>query len=163
MGFLPQAEDCLITESEKEELNNMALTAAGQIKEVYKEIEITDSLSYGSNIKDFTRNQRREAAALLGNAGYVSVTDDVNMKNYEKVENFYSAYIEQKETMVTIFNVNLDGLLSVITFIYRNNRLQTYYVEIGWQKGGIQELRNTLVSDIAEIKLTEKRLFYLCI
>ncbi len=159
LWFLPQAEDCLITESEKEELNNMALTAAGQIKEVYKEIEITDSLSYGSNIKDFTRNQRREAAALLGNAGYVSVTDDVNMKNYEKVENFYSAYIEQKEAMVTIFNVNLDGLLSVITFIYRNNRLQTYYVEIGWQKGGIQELRNTLVSDIAEIKLTEKGYF----
>lgn len=159
LWFLPQAEDCLITDTEKEELKSMALTAAGQVKEVYKDIEITDELSYGSNIKEFTKEQCREVVSLLGNAGYVSVTEDTNMENYREIEDFYAAYREKRDAMVTIFDVNRDGLLGVITFIYRESELQTYYVGIGWQKGGIPEIRNTLVSDIAEIKLTEKGYF----
>ena len=157
--LLPQVEHCLITDAEKEELNDMALTAAGQAKEVYKDIEITDELSYGSNIKEFTKEQCREVVSLLGRAGYVSVTEDTNMENYGEIEDFYAAYMEKRDAMVTIFDVNRDGLLRVLTFIYRENELQTYYVGISWQKGGIPEVRNTLVSDIAEIKLTEKGYF----
>lgn len=159
LWFLPQAEHCLISDTEKEELKSMALTAAGRVKEVYKDIEITDELSYGSNIKEFTKEQCREVVSLLGNAGYVSVTEDTNMENYGEIEDFYAAYREKRDAMVTIFDVNRDGLLGVITFIYRESELQTYYVGIGWQKGGIPEVRNTLVSDIAEIKLTEKGYF----
>ena len=116
-------------------------------------------MSYGSNIKEFTKEQCREVVSLLGGAGYVSVTEDTNMENYGEIEDFYAAYIEKRDAMVTIFDVNRDGLLGVITFIYRESELQTYYVGIGWQKGGIPEVRNTLVSDIAEIKLTEKGYF----
>ena len=159
LWFLPQAEHCLISDTEKEELKSMALTAAGRVKEVYKDIEITDELSYGSNIKEFTKEQCREVVSLLGNAGYVSVTEDTNMENYGEIEDFYAAYREKRDAMVTIFDVNRDGLLGVITFIYRESELQTYYVGIGWQKGGIPEVKNTLVSDIAEIKLTEKGYF----
>ncbi len=159
LWFLPQAENCLITDSEKEELNNKALTAAEQVKEVYKDIQITGDSSYGSNIKDFTKEQCKEVVFLLGSAGYVSVTEDTNMENYGEIEDFYAAYREKRDAMVTIFDVNRDGLLGVITFIYRESELQTYYVGIGWQEGGIPEVRNTLVSDIAEIKLTEKGYF----
>lgn len=159
LWFLLQAEHCLITDAEKEELNNKALTAAGYAKEAYRDIEIKDELSYGSNIKEFTKEQCREVVSLLGNAGYVSVTEDTNMENYEEIEDFYAAYMEKRDAMVTIFDVNRDGLLGVITFIYRESELQTYYIGIGWQKGGIPEVRNTLVSDIAEIKLTEKGYF----
>lgn len=159
LWFLLQAEHCLITDAEKEELNNKALTAAGYAKEAYRDIEIKDELSYGSNIKEFTKEQCREVVSLLGNAGYVSVTEDTNMENYEEIEDFYAAYMEKRDAMVTIFDVNRDGLLGVITFIYRESELQTYYIGIGWQKGGIPEVRNTLVSDITEIKLTEKGYF----
>lgn len=159
LWFLPQAEHCLITDAEKEELTNMALTAAGYAKEAYRDIEIKDELSYGSNIKEFTKEQCKEVVSLLGNAGYVSVAEDTNMENYGEIEDFYVAYMEKRDAMVTIFDVNRDGLLGVITFIYRESELQTYYVGIGWQKGGIPEVRSTLVSDIAEIKLTEKGYF----
>ena len=159
LWFLPQEEHCLLTDTEKEELNNRALTAAEQVKEVYKDIEITDESLFGSNIREFTKEQCREVVSLLGSAGYVSVTEDTNMENYEAIEEFYAAYRENRDAMVTIYDVNRDGLLGVITFIYRGNELQTYYVGIGWQKGGIPEVRNTLVSDIAEIKLTEKGYF----
>ena len=159
LWFLPQAEHCLLTDAEKEELKSMALTAAGQVKEAYKDIEITDEWSFGSNSKEFTRQQCREVVSLLGNAGYVSVTEDTNMENYGEIEDFYAAYKEKRDAMVTIFDVNRDGLLGVITFIYRESELQTYYVGIGWQKGGIPKIMNTLVSDIAEIKLTEKGYF----
>ena len=159
LWYLPQAEDCLLTEVEKDELKYTALVAAEQVRETYKNIEIIGETSYGSDIKEFTREQCREAVTLLGKAGYVSVTDDTNMENYEKVEYFHAAYMEKRDAMVTIFNVNRDGLIGAITFIYRNNRLQTYYVGIGWQEGGIPKIKNTLVSDIAEIKLTEKGYF----
>lgn len=159
LWFLPQAENCLITETEKEELKDVALIAAEQVKEAYKDIKLIGESPYGSNIKEFTREQCREVVTLLGRAGYVSVTEDANMENYEKVEDFYTAYMEKHDAMVTIFNVNRDGLIGAVTFIYRNNELQTYYVGIGWQEGGIPEIRSTLVSDIAEIKLTEKGYF----
>ncbi|MBD5474206.1 MAG: hypothetical protein HDR20_15335 [Lachnospiraceae bacterium] len=157
--FLPQAENCLITKAEKDELKDTALTAAEQVREVYKDIELVTDFSFGSNIKEFTRKQCREVVTLLGRAGYVSVTENTNMENYEKVEDFYTAYMEKQDAMVTIFDVNRDGLIGAVTFIYRDNELQTYYVGIGWQEGGIPEIKDTLVSDIAEIKLTEKGYF----
>lgn len=157
--FSEKEAHCLLTEEEKEELKNAALEAAGLVKEIYKDVEIIDGSSFSSNIKEFTKEQRREVVSLLGNGGYVSVTEDTNMENYEKVEDFYAAYMEKRNAMVTIFNVNLDGLLGAVTFIYRDNGLQTYYVGIGWQKGGIPEVRSTLISDIEEIKLTEKGYF----
>ena len=159
LWFLPQAENCLITETEKDELKDAVLIAAEQVKEAYKDIKLIGESPYGSNIKEFTREQCREVVTLLGMAGYVSVTEDANMENYEKVEDFYTAYMEKHDAIVTIFNVNRDGLIGAVTFIYRNNELQTYYVGIGWQEGGIPEIRSTLVSDIAEIKLTEKGYF----
>lgn len=157
--FPSQEEECLITEAEKEELKDTALTAARQVREVYKDIKLISEFPYESNIDEFTKEQCRKVVALLGRAGYVSVTEDTNMENYEKVEDFYTAYMEKRDAMVTIFNVNQDGLIGAVTFIYRNNALQTYYVGIGWQEGGIPELRDTLVSDVAEIKLTEKGYF----
>lgn len=152
-------EDCLISEAEKIELKNTALTAAEQVKQVYQEIELIGESSFSSNIKEFSREQCQEVVTLLGRGGYVSVTEGMNMENYKKVEDFYTAYTKKQDAMVMIFQVNQDGLIGVITFIYRNNKLQTYYVGIGWQEGGIPEIKNTLVSDIAEIKLTEKGYF----
>ncbi len=157
--FLPQAGNCLITEAEKNELKDATLTAAEQVKGVYKEIELTGESSYGSNIKEFTEEQRGKVVTLLGRAGYVSVSEDTNMENYEKVEDFYTAYMEKQDAMVTIYDVNPDGLIGAITFIYKDGGLQTYYIGIGWQEGGIPEIKNVLVRDIAEIKLTEKGYF----
>ncbi len=149
----------MINEAEKIELKKIALAAAEQVKEVYQNIELIGESSYSSNIKEFTKEQCQEVVTLLGKEGCVSVTEDTNMENYEKVEDFYMAYLQKRDAMVTIYNVNQDGLIGVTTFIYRDNKLQTYYVEIGWQEGGIPEIKNTLVSDIAEIKLTEKGYF----
>ena len=53
----------------------------------------------------------------------------------------------------------LDGLLGAVTFIYRKNKLQTYYIGVRWKEGGVPEIQGTSVSDVAEIKLTEKGYF----
>lgn len=159
LWLLPQAGNSLLTDEEKEQLQNQALSAANQVKEVYKNIEIEGNLYYSSNIKEFTFEQRKEVVSLLGRSDYVGVTEDCNMVNPEKINEFYSAYLDGQDAMVTIFNVNRDGLIGAITFIFRNQDLQTYYVGIGWQEGGIPELQDTLVSDLAEIKLTEKGYF----
>lgn len=159
LWVLPQAEESLLTEAEKKELQALALEAGEQVKGVYRDVEIMEGPSYGSNIAEFTDSQRKEAAELLGRAGFTSVTEDRNMENPEKLEAFYSAYEQEKDALATIVRVNRDGLLGVITFIYRNGKLQTYYVGIRWQAGGIPELDGTSVSDVSEIKLTDKGYF----
>ena len=52
------------------------------------------------------------------------------MVNPEKILAFYSEYLNQRESMVTIFQVNPDGFIGAVTFLYRKNELQTYYVGI---------------------------------
>ncbi len=159
LWMIPQAEHCLLTEKEKEELKEAALKAAKQAEAVYQDIELTGNPAFGSGIKEFTEKQRREVVSFLGNAGYVSVTDDANMENYEKVEDFYTAYSENCDAMVTLYYVERDGLIGAITFLYRDGKVQTYFVGIGWQKGGIPEITYTSVSNIAEMRLTEKGYF----
>ena len=159
VSFLPQADVCLFTETEKESLQDLALQAAEQVQEVYRDIEITQGSAYESNIKNFTAEQRKTVVSLLGKAGYVSVTEDCNMENPQDIEAFYDAYSEKCDAMFTVFDVNRDGLISAITMLYREDKLQTYYIGIGWKEGGVPKLNDTLVSDVAEINLTQKGYF----
>lgn len=173
--FLPQADQCMFTDSEKEELKNLALTAAEQVRDLYQNAEYEEGPGHHFYIRNFTEAQRREAVSILKKAGFVSVTADANMENYEKVEEFYQAYLKKREAMVTVFEINLDGLLGASSFLYRDGRLQTYYVGIEWQaepasfasdsktEGFLQDASNlscsikeTLVSNLSELKLTEK-------
>ncbi len=71
LWYLPHAEDCLLTDTEKDVLKDTALTGAGQVKEVCKDIEIIGVTSYGSDIEAFTKEQCREVVSLLGKAGIV--------------------------------------------------------------------------------------------
>lgn len=150
---------CLFTEEEKKKIQETALTAAEQVKGIYQNIEVADGPAFSSNIAEFTGEQCKEVVSLLGQAGFVSITEDCNMVNPERLHAFYADYLNQKESMFTIFQVNPDGLIGAFTFLYRKDELQTYYVGIGWQQGGIPEIRSTLENSIAEIKLTEKGYF----
>lgn len=159
LWFLPHAKDCLISEQEKEQIKDMALQATAPIKEVYQDIEIGNGPTYSSNITNFSEEQVKEVVKLLGESGMVSIAEDVDMENSEAIIDFYTSYLEKKDAMFTVFEVNADGLIGVITFVYRQDKLQTYYVGIGWKEGGVPELRDTLVSNVEEIKLTEKGYF----
>lgn len=157
--YFSEEPDSLLSEDEEKKLEKDALTAAMQIQEVYRDASIGEEPPYMYKVRNFSREQRNRAVSMLGTAGYVSVTDGANMENHKNVRSFYSDYLEGQDTMVTIFDVNLDGLIGVYTFIYRRGELQTFYVQIGWKKGGIPEVISTAVSDIEEIKLTEKGYF----
>lgn len=148
----PERMVCLFTEEEKKQIQKTALTAAEQVKGIYQNIEVADGPAFSSNIAEFTGEQCKEVVSLLGQAGFVSITEDCNMVNPEKLHAFYADYLNQKESMFTIFQVNPDGLIGAFTFLYRMDELQTYYVGIGWQQGGIPEIRSTLENSIAEIK-----------
>lgn len=151
--------DSLLGEAEEKELENSALSAALEVQEVYRYAAIEEDAPYTYTVRDFSREQRNRVVSMLGEAGYVSVTDGANMENHNSVRDFYSAYLKGQDSLVTIFDVNLDGLIGAYTFIHRKGNLQTFYVQIGWREGGVPEIISTAVSDIAEIKLTEKGYF----
>ena len=157
--FIPQSSDCLISEEEKEQLQNMVLSAAESVKEIYKDVIITDAANYSSGVSEFTSEQRKEVAGQLGKAGLVSTEEDTNMQNHEKIETFYADYLNGQDSMVTVFEVHRDGLIGAVTFIYRKEQLQTYYIGVRWKEGGMPEIQGTSVSNVAEIKLTEKGYF----
>ena len=157
--FVPQASDCLISDEEKEQLKSMALSAAESVREIYKDIVIADAPSYSSGINEFTHEQRKAVVEQLGRSGLVSVEEDTAMQNHEVIETFYADYLDGRDSMVTVFEVYRDGLIGAVTFIYRKGELQTYYIGIRWKEGGIPEIQGTSVSNVAEIKLTEKGYF----
>ena len=95
----------------------------------------------------------------LGKRGLVSVEEDTAMQNHEAIEAFYSDYLDGRDSMVTVFEVHRDGLIGAVTFIYRKGKLQTYYIGVRWKEGGVPEIQGTSVSNVAEIKLTEKGYF----
>lgn len=157
--FIPQASDCLISEEEKEQLQSTVLSAAESVREIYKDIVIADAPSYSSGINEFTHEQRKAVVEQLGRSGLVSVEEDTAMQNHEVIETFYADYLDGRDSMVTVFEVYRDGLIGAVTFIYRKGELQTYYIGIRWKEGGIPEIQGTSVSNVAEIKLTEKGYF----
>ena len=157
--FIPQASVCLILEEEKEQLQSTVLSAAESVREIYKDIVIADAPSYSSGINEFTHEQRKAVVEQLGRSGLVSVEEDTAMQNHEVIETFYADYLDGRDSMVTVFEVYRDGLIGAVTFIYRKGELQTYYIGIRWKEGGIPEIQGTSVSNVAEIKLTEKGYF----
>ena len=157
--FIPQASDDLLTEEEKEQLQSTVLSAAESVREIYKDIVIADAPSYSSGINEFTHEQKKAVVEQLGRSGLVSVEEDTAMQNHEVIETFYADYLDGRDSMVTVFEVHRDGLIGAVTFIYRKGELQTYYIGIRWKEGGMPEIQGTSVSNVAEIKLTEKGYF----
>ena len=157
--FIPQSRDCLISEEEKEQLQSTVLSAAESVKEIYKDVIITDAANYSSGVSEFTSEQRKAVVEKLGKAGWVSVEEDTNMQNPEKIETFYADYLNCQDSVVTLLEVQRDGLIGAVTFIYRREQLQTYYIGVRWKEGGVPEIQGTSVCDVAEIKLTEKGYF----
>lgn len=157
--YIPQASDCLISEGEKKVLQSEALSAAETVCDIYRNAGIIDAPVYSSGISNFTSEQRKAVVEELGKSGLVSVTEDTDLQNYEAIEKFYADYLNGHDSMVTVFEVQRDGLLGAVTFIYRRAKLQVYYIGIRWKAGGIAEIQGTSTSDVAEINLTEKGYF----
>lgn len=100
-----------------------------------------------------------EEKEQLGKVGLVSVEENSNMQNPEGIKTFYADYLNGRDSMVTVFEVQRDGLIGAVTFIYRKEQLQSYYIGVRWKEGGTPEIQGTSVSNVAEIKLTEKGYF----
>ena len=158
-SFIPQSAEELFTEEEKEQLQSMALSAAESVGELYKDIVIADAHSYSSGVDGFTGEQGKAVVEQLGVNGLVSIGKDTDMQNHEQIEAFYADYLNGRESMVTVYDVHKDGLIGAVTFLYRKNKLQTYYIGIRWKKGGVPEVQGTSVGNVSEINLTEKGYF----
>ena len=149
----------ILTTEEEQNLRDEAMSAAEQCGELYKEAEIVYPETEYSRIEGFSEQQRKEVVKRLGEQGLVSVSDDMNMENYQKMQDFYSAYVSGRDAMVTVFSVYMDGNIGALTFIHRNGKIQSFYVSIGWREGGMPEIKGFGSNDLEEIRLTEKGYF----
>ena len=156
--FTPHSAD-LLSEEEKEQLQYTAIAAAESVKELYKDSIIADAAHYSSGVSEFTGEQRKAVVEQLGNAGLVSAAEDINMQNPEKVEAFYKDYLNGQDSMVTVFDVQRDGLIGAVTFVFRKGQLQACYIGIRWNEDGTPEIQSISTNNVAEIKLTEKGYF----
>lgn len=147
----------LLTEDEQKQLQKEALEAAEYCRELYKDIRATERESEGENNTFLlTREQQTAITARLGELGLVSAADNINMVNYEKVEDFYAAYQEGKDALITIFYVDSEGGMSALTIVYRKSGLQMQFTAIGWDEGGNPEIMGSGTNNLKEMKLTGK-------
>lgn len=149
--FIREETKCILTEKEKQELRNQLLKIVTQCKDIYHPI-IDQTTGYQS----ISREEVKKIKKRFGENGLVCVAENMNMENYEKVEEFYQDYLEDRETDVTIYEVNNDGSFCSETFIYRNKVLQTFTMTLTWEKGEQAEISNGTANNIAEIKYTSK-------
>lgn len=156
--FTPHSAD-LLSEEEKEQLQNTALAAAESVKELYEDSITADTVHFSSGVSEFTSEQRKAVVEQLGKAGLVSAAEDTNMQNPEKVEAFYTDYLNGQDSIVTVFDVQQDGLIGAVTFVFRKGQLQVYYIGIQWKEDGTPEIQSISTNNVAEIKLTEKGYF----
>lgn len=149
----------LLTSREEQDLQNQALAAAERCAEFYRNSRIACAGTDYAYVEDFSDENRKNAVKCLGGQGLVSLSDDMNMENHEKVEEFYSDHLSGSDSRITVYNVYKDGGIVAMTFISRSGKIQYYYVMVGWQEGGIPEIREFGIKDLEEIKLTEKGYF----
>lgn len=102
--FIREETKCILTEKEKQELRNQLLKIVTQCKDIYHPI-IDQTTGYQS----ISREEVKKIKKRFGENGLVCVAENMNMENYEKVEEFYLDYLEDRETDVTIYEVNNDG------------------------------------------------------
>ena len=153
----------LLSEEEKEELQNEALSAAGSVRELCEKSITADGTHSSSGASELANVQCKAAAELLGKAGLVSVAEDTNMQNPEQVEAFYADYLIGQDSTVTVFDVQRDGRIGAVTFVFRNGQLQTCYIGVEWKEDGTPEIESISINNVTGIKLTEKGYFiYAC-
>ena len=149
----------LLSEEEKEELQNEALSAAGSVREICERSVSAGETNPSSGTGGLPSVQCKAAAEQLGKAGLVSVAEDTDMQNPEKVEAFYADYLNGRDSMVTVFEVQREGLIGAVTFVFRNEQLQTCYIGVGWKEDGTPEIESISINNVTGIKLTEKGYF----
>ena len=103
--IIPQSKN-LLSEEESKNIQNEALTAAELVKVVYKDIVIIDDVpAYASGIDGFTNEQGEQVIKILGKSGYVCVKENVEMQNYDKLQNYY-------------INTNMTNICFIIIYKY---------------------------------------------
>ena len=158
--LIPQADHDNFTVEEKKQIEADTLLAATEVWESYKNITVDESLpSYSSGIVDFTKEQRIEVLEALGQLGLIAVTEDANTQNGELFQQFYDDYLSGKAGMITIYKVYEDGLIRSITFLYRDEEIQSYYVGVKPGADGQPCISEKSVQEIAAVNYTPKGYF----
>ena len=158
--LIPQADHEIFTDEEKKQIEADTLKAVSDVWELYEDITIDESLpSYSSGIAGFTKEQRISVLEALGELGVISATDDANTQNGEKLIPFYDDYLSGNSGMVTIYKVYDDGLIGSNTFMYRDEKIQSYYVGVKPGEDGQPCITGKSVKEIATINYTSKGYF----
>ncbi len=158
--LIPQADHDNFTEDEKKQIEADTLRTVADISELYANVTIDESLpSYSSSIVGFTKEQRISVLEALGKLGVIATTDDANTQNGEKLIPFYDDYLSGKPGMVTIYKIYDDGLIGTLTFLYRDDEIQSYYVGVKPGADGQPCISGKSVQEIAAINYTQKGYF----
>lgn len=148
----------IFSTEEEESFCKEAMRAADLCSDIYREAELINPDSdYAYRI--LTEDQCQRLVDRLGDEGFVSVSDGINMENYEQVNQFYSGYISGDDSIVTVFKVYESGILSSQTFACRNGCIQFYYVGMEWNRDGNPEIIGCGINELESILLTEKGYF----
>lgn len=158
--MFPKIESQLFSEEEKSQIEASVLSVAKKVWKYYEHVKISEDTTYNSDIIGFTKEQRIAVVTALGENNVIATSENVNMVHGEKLEAFYQNYKDHKEDMVTIYDIYEDGLIATITFLYRKDEIQAYYVAVKPDKNGNPYLTGRIVHEIEFINLTEKGYFF---
>lgn len=115
---------------------------------------------YTSNAKKIMSGSKKEIVKALADNGVTVTSDNVNMENGSLLEDFYKNYLEGKQDVATVYDVKADGIVSALTFLFRNGALQTYYIAFGPDENNKPVLTGRIVEDLESVTMTPKGYFF---
>lgn len=148
-------EEYLFTENEKEKINSSVLAVLKEIKSVIT-VESSDAVA---NAILFSDDQRSKIVKTLGKKGVTATSDNTDTENSQLIEKFFDNYQNNKECMLTVYEVYKEGTVSAITFLHRNEKTQSYYISVNMTESNSPVISENLIQDIDFINLTEKGYF----
>lgn len=155
-GYQYQEIESFLSEEEKEALKENARNSMKLCLDIYNKISFRPRGYDNLMSCSLSQEEKHRLVQRLGDNGLVAVADNENMSNYQQVEEFYEAYTLGKPCEITIYNVRHEGTFGAQTFIFKNDKLQYYYISIGKLETGEMEIFGTLANNVLELTMTKK-------
>lgn len=102
--FIPQSENCLLSEEEEEKLQRNVLYAVRFVRGIYKDFVGKEKTDDSSGAGEFTRAQKKAVVDEMGENGYTSVGEVVDYTEHKvcHVNYLFFPFVERRERSVSI-------------------------------------------------------------
>lgn len=140
----------IISKEERKAFRETAEQVIQAQNELYKSFQIENPRS-----AVLSKEQRERLTVGMGAGNACVYSAKINIQNAEQIQSSYKQVQNKKENQVIVYQVNIDGSVSVHCFVFRGKTLAKYAFDVVWEKDTYQSQPGEEWA-VDEFRMTEK-------